>query len=63
MQELTPRMFIKKYYGDTPVGIEKLMDAYAAYQLGLHVENPTSPERKRIDIGRKIVELKERSSK
>lgn len=63
MEELTPRMFIKKYYGDSSVSIEKMMDAYAAYQLGLHVENPTKPERRRIDIGRKIVELKERSSK
>lgn len=64
MEELTPRMFIKKYYGDEVVngrGIEKLMDAYAAYQLSLHVENPTNPERKRIDIGRKVKELKERS--
>ena len=65
MEELTPRMFIKKYYGDEVVngrGIEKLMDAYAAYQLSLHVENPTNPERRRIDIGRKVNELKMRAS-
>ena len=66
MEELTPREFIKKHYGDEVVngrGIEKLMDAYAAYQLGLHVENPTNPERRRIDIGRKIKELNERASR
>jgi hypothetical protein len=65
MEEMTPRMFIKKHYeSDTIIngrGIEKLMDAYAAYQLSLHIDHPTQPDRQRLDIKRKIVELKVRA--
>jgi hypothetical protein len=63
MQELTPEGFMEKYFRGTSVDVAKMMDAYAAYQLGLHVYNPTQPERRRMDIGRKINELKERASK
>lgn len=66
MSELTPELFIKKYYGSDVVngkGIAKLMDAYAAYQLSLHIDHPTQPDRRRLDIKRKVNELNDRAGK
>jgi hypothetical protein len=63
MNEKTPSQFIKLIYGSDTVngkGIYKLMDEYAAYQLGLHLEHPTNTKSDRLDIKNKINELNNR---